>query len=260
MAKHDPSRKRGHFRTDVGRVRRRLKIRAAGAQDATECKTAVREMLGLEESVPAQGILNSLKAVAPMLWAPAAGYQRYRALEAAELSSHGIFAAALVTKSAAPQSTYTKRGLIRNPERKIEQIAAQACDMGAAAVRQANQQKYPFTICAKSVAKLARQTRTKDWKEETKLRHVLDKKTTQKLVELMMQCKPGVDFAVSDVIVWHVFDQCYKKKGKARGTHRAAERVDASGACRLGIEATDRAARTPDRYVHISFAQVIWWI
>ena len=99
----------------------------------------------------------------------------------------------------------------------------------ASAVRAANQQRYPFSICAQSVAMLMWHTRWKDWCAQLASRQVLSKTTTTKLVRLMMDCRPSAAFDTMEGVSVHVFDQCYKKKGKPRGKHRAAERVDASG-------------------------------
>lgn len=72
-------------------------------------------------------------------------------------------------------------------------------------------------------------TRDKDWKEAVKDRRVLDKKTSTKLVRLMMAAKPPPPSEPMLGFSLHIYDQCYKKKGQSRGKHRAAEKVDASG-------------------------------
>ena len=100
---------------------------------------------------------------------------------------------------------------------------------GDGAAAQSNQQTYPFTICARSVSKLTHLTRHKDWWEQVKARSVLDEKTTSKLIMLMMACKPPPPSEPMRGFSLFVYDQCYKKKGKSRGQHRAAEKVDASG-------------------------------
>ena len=64
----------------------------------------------------------------------------------------------------------------------------------ASAVRAANQQRYPFSICAQSVAMLMWHTRWKDWcAHQLASRQVLSKTTTIKLVTglcVMMDCRP----------------------------------------------------------------------
>ena len=103
---------------------------------------------------------------------------------------------------------------IRNPEaRMIEENI----ESRASAVRAANQQRYPFSICARSVAMLLRHTRHKDWCAQLASRQVLSKTTTTKLVRLMMDCRPSAAFDTMEGVSVHVFDQCYKKKGKPRG-------------------------------------------
>ena len=185
--------------------------------------------LGEEPATTSPGaIKRSLAAIAPLMWA--SDYKPLIAMERSELFQMGLLSSSLELKGTAPPSTYTQRGLIRNPKKKIDMINHQAAYMASCALRQSNQQCYPFTVCARSGAKIARQTRTKDWKDSTAQRQTLDKKTSNKLIELMMKCKPEAGFEPSQTVAFHIFDQNYKKKGAARGKHRAAEHVDASGA------------------------------
>ena len=103
-------------------------------------------------------------------------------------------------------------------------------NVAAASIRQANQQTYPFSVCCRSVAMIMKKTTTFDWAAAVSQRQALSKPTAFKLVELMMLVKPPVPFKCMPGFAFHVFDQCYKRKGATRKTHRAAEKVDASGA------------------------------
>ena len=105
----------------------------------------------------------------------------------------------------------------------------QASDSAAQAVRAANQQSYPFSICARSVNFLMHRLAEKDWDDLLKQRQVTSRPTAVKLVKLMMKCRPQPDFPPSKFMSLFIFDQRYVKKGASRGKHRAAERVDASG-------------------------------
>ena len=59
---------------------------------------------------------------------------------------------------------------------------AQMRSIAASSLRQANQQTYPFSVCARSVAMLMRRSTTFDWADKLKNRMVLSKPTTMKLV------------------------------------------------------------------------------
>ena len=219
-------------------VRARSARRTFGSKDRRRTKTKTRvdvetpaaEALGVEEQQAddTAGVTKSLKAMAEQLWA--SDYQPLIEAERRRLSALGLTEAALHLKAAAPPSTYTQRGLVRHPEQKLAQVLDQTGYAAAVAVRQANQQHYPFTVCARSAAKITRMTRTKDWKESLYQRQTLSKNTALKLIDLMMECKPACRFGCSRTFALHIFDQCYKKKGKSRAQHRAAEKVDASGA------------------------------
>jgi hypothetical protein len=150
-------------------------------------------------------------------------------LETKDLMDMGVLEVAGMVKQAAPRSSYARRGLYRNVEKRNELVVKQMQNVAAAAVRQGNQQTYPFTVCARSVAMLMRRSTTFDWDEMFTQRLVLSKPTAHKLAKLMMQCKPPVNFTPMPAFSFHIFDQCYKKKGATRGEHKAAERVDASG-------------------------------
>ena len=150
-------------------------------------------------------------------------------LEVRNLAQMGVLDGAAASKAAAHRSTYAQRGLYKDLEKRCGLELTQMRNIAAASVRQANQQVYPFSVCARSVAMLMRRSTTFDWTDKLRNRTVLSKPTTIKLVRYMMECKPGLDFQVMEPLSFFIFDQCYRKKGKSRGQHRAAERVDASG-------------------------------
>ena len=226
MPSHDPARKRAGFS-----VRRRVRVGRSAARAAAEREMHDSAMLGLEDEVPParshRAIGKKLREMAPLLWAT--DYNELRAAEVVALTDLGVCEAALNAKAAAPLSSYRKRGKTRDKEKQLGLMVTQSADMAAMAMRQSNQQCYPFTICARSVSKLTHMTRHKDWADDVLARAVLDKKTTNKLVHLMMECKPPPESEPMRGFSLFVYDQCYKKKGKSRGQHRAAEKVDASG-------------------------------
>lgn len=183
-------------------------------------------LLGDATATP-KTITKTLEAMAPLLWSP--NFKELLAAEVGELAKMGVLQGAASAKDAAPRSRYFRRGKTKKPEKRAELEVRQMRDAAAAAVRQGNQQTYPLSICARSVAMLMRRSNTFDWAEMLNKRLVLSKPTAFKLVKLMMACKPKVEFRTMRAVAFHIFDQCYKKKGKSRGEHRAAERVDASG-------------------------------
>ena len=75
-------------------------------------------------------------------------------------------AEAAAVKNAAPRSRYYLAGLTKRPERRAQLEVKQMRNLAAAAVRQANQQTYPFSICARSVAMLMRRSTTFDWDDK----------------------------------------------------------------------------------------------
>lgn len=223
MPTHDPARKRKGFS-----VRRKVRIHPNYAAATLQREEQAAEtLLGRVPAKPRVAVGKKLKQMVPLLWS--SNYQQWVDMEADELMSMGVLEAALNTKAAAPLSTYAERGLTKDKEKRATVVMKQSADIAAAAVRQANQQQYPFTVCARSVSMLTHLTRDKDWKEAVKDRRVLDKKTSTKLVRLMMAAKPPPPSEPMLGFSLHIYDQCYKKKGQSRGKHRAAEKVDASG-------------------------------
>ena len=218
MGRHDPSRKR---RSHKWKVRRSLKIRI-GTQPKQPEKVSSEK-----EPDEQRTITPNLKAMAPLLWA--SDYTPLLAKEQSELASLGLLESAVNLKAQAPQSTYMARGLVNDREKSDKRFMQQASDSAAQAVRAANQQSYPFSICARSVNFLMHRLAEKDWDDLLKQRQVTSRPTAVKLVKLMMKCRPQPDFPPSKFMSLFIFDQRYVKKGASRGKHRAAERVDASG-------------------------------
>jgi hypothetical protein len=218
MPSHDPARKRGGWRVKprvrVGRSKKAL-------DDLNE------EVDAMVLDVPVAIIGKKLKEMAPRLWA--VDYEQEAQAEREALADLGLMEKALELRAAAPISSYAARNLQRHPEQKLKQDVVNAGVMASQSIRQANQQRFPFTTCARSVAMLMHRLNTKDWLELQSRREVLSKPTTVKLVKLMMACRPEPGFEQGSSVALHIFDQCYKKKGESRGKHRAAERVDATG-------------------------------
>ena len=226
----DPSRKRGRWRV------KRIKVASHGATAGSSQPERTRqdiEILCLGEPPPASlykhtVIAKKLKEIAPSLWA--SSYAELLADELHALQEHHMLMPAMELKAAAPPSTYVARGLVRHKEEHAAKQVAQAGDMAAQAMRQANQQVFPFSVCARSVAMYMHRVPVKDWKELCKKRSVLSRPTTVKLIHEMMACRPKPNFETRGDVRMHVFDQTFRKKGASRAVHRAAERVDASGA------------------------------
>ena len=222
----DPSRKRRPFRARPPRVRTKPKLTQSeemfGGHDAETLEptaAAPRTCVALQKS---------LTAMAPLLWN--SNFVELLAAEWEALKALGLTEGAARLKAMAPVSSYRQRQLQRNPEEDQRRQIIQGHDMAAAALRQGNQQLHIFSVCARSIAMLAHRTPVKDWVELLMKREVLSRTTTTKLVGLMMRCRPKPPFRQMKGVVYHIFDQTFCKKGASRGKHRAAERVDASGA------------------------------
>lgn len=217
---HDPARKRQGFR-----VRKRPPVcrpRSSPQKEAMD-KLYEHDVETLQPGTQC-GILSCIQDVAPLLWK--AEYASLFAAELTELGEIGVLGRAMETKCAAPMSSYTRRGKVRDKEKKMTKDISNAQDAAAMAVRQANQQTYPISICARSVAFYMRRVNIKDWSELLSKRMVLSRTTTVKLIKAMMKCRPPFGFRELGGVVCVIFDQCHKKKGLPRGEHRA-------GACEL---------------------------
>ena len=160
----NPARKRGKWT-----IRRRIKIKPigikghAGAGDAGG--TANKQTV----------IVRKLEHVVPLLWA--SDYEAIMAQEKVELEQLGVLNKAIDVQRAAPLSSYKARNKSRHPERTATQALEQAGTMSAMAVRLGNQQSYPFSTCARSIATLMNRMDVKDFKELVQRREVLSRPT-----------------------------------------------------------------------------------
>ena len=220
---HDPARKRKGFSM------RKPSKRVGKADSPLEIERSIFDGAALlgDCDVGTAVITKTLKQMAPLLWA--ADYKSYLDKENEELAEMGVMAGAAVAKLSAPPSSYAQRRLHRDKEKRGALELKQMRNVAAQSVRQANQQTFPFSVCARSVAMLMRRSTTFDWSEMLVQRAVVSKPTAHKLAKMMMMCKPSVSFKTMKGLFFGIFDQCYKKKGASRANHKAAERVDASG-------------------------------
>ena len=234
MPSHDPSRKRGSWRV-LGRVQRPDAAERAAKRAASRHKAA-KEVSDFDLSTLVQlspfdescgSITNKLEKMAATLWT--SDLAPLIATERSKLAELGLISKTIELKAAAPPSSYTARGLTKNVERKNEKTVGQASDMAATALRQANQQVFPVSICARSIAMLLHRVHSKDWLDLLLNREVLSRPTTIKLVHLMMACRPAPKFLQHPSCIIHIFDHTYRKKGESRGRHRATQQVEARG-------------------------------
>ena len=175
------------------------------------------------------GLYKKLEELAAALWSTS--WDEIIAAEIAAYTQMGLMDAALELKVKAPPSSYDvqrRRNETRLPA-KLRRVIDQSRAAAAIAVRQANQQTYPFSIGAQSITSMTRRMNVKDWRSLLAKRELLSRTTTTKLIRSMMECKPALPFIQMAGVRFFIYDQCYKKKGKSRGQHRAAEKVDASG-------------------------------
>ena len=152
MPTHDPARKRVSWR---GVRRRRVKLGGLHEEEAAQRRAEDAELEQFDCDTlngESAGITTTLQKMAGLLWAE--DYSPLWQAEQRQLGELGLFQKSLELKAAAPPSTYTSRGLTRNIEAKVEKVAWQTGDLAAVALRQANQQRYPMSICARSISML----------------------------------------------------------------------------------------------------------
>jgi hypothetical protein len=120
MPIHDAGRKRRGFERVKGKQRHgKVKIDLSpnknvedwAAAEATDAETLGVEAAGGERLQDV--LLRKLEDVAPLLWE--SDYAPLLAAETQELFELGVLQAAVDTKAAAPPSSYTQRGLVRQP-------------------------------------------------------------------------------------------------------------------------------------------------
>ena len=133
--------------------------------DQWDCATLRGEDDAGHGTVCRLGIFKSLKQVAQQLWE--SDYAPIAAAELAQLTDMGMLDKALELKSAAPRSSYAARKAKQSEvdENKVAKQLVKECShagfAAALSIRQANQQTYPFTICARSVAFMAQRVPVK---------------------------------------------------------------------------------------------------
>ena len=191
------ARKRGRLRPIRRRVDVQIPSRACfdGLEDVGEvCEgtaTYTYTTTGVsEEQLPIMmgkaNVLGSLKQMVPLLWR--GDYSELFKLEQLALEEEaGLMTAALALKAQPKQSTYEKRYKKKPEKEEIENDRARS--MGAAAMRQANQQLHAFSICAHSIAALAKRMPRKLWIREQRERRLLDRSTACILLNMMMEVR-----------------------------------------------------------------------
>ena len=191
------ARKRGRFRPIRRRVDVQIPSRACfdGLEDVGEvCEgtaTYTYTTTGVsEEQLPIMmgkaNVLGSLKQMVPLLWR--GDYSELFKLEQLALEEEaGLMTAAHALKAQPKQSTYEKRYKKKPEKEEIENDRARS--MGAAAMRQANQQLHAFSICAHSIAALAKRMPRKLWSREQRERRLLDRSTAFILLNMMMEVR-----------------------------------------------------------------------
>jgi hypothetical protein len=170
-------------------------------------------------------LLGSMAEMAPLLWAT--DYDElYRREEEALERSGGLMSVAGELRLAVPASTYQKRGRGKHkPALERERLRRQA----AAVLRQGNQMQHSFSTCVNSILALSRRIPYLEWRKQSEMRQLLDRKTATMLLNRMMAVRPATSFRATSAVQMFLYDQKYAKRGASRGKHRAAEKVDAAG-------------------------------
>jgi hypothetical protein len=179
----------------------------------------------MPEPEPEVKLLGSLAEMAPLLWH--SDYDAlYRLEEEALERSGGLISKADELRLSAPASTWQQRGLSKHrPALERERMRRVA----AAALRQGNQMQHSFSICVSSILALSRRIPYLEWRKQSEMRQLLDRKTATLLLSQMMVVRPALPFLATTAVQMFIYDQKYCKKGASRGKHRGAEKVDAAG-------------------------------
>lgn len=175
-------------------------------------------------------MLGTIKELAPMLWS--GDYATLFEQERQELEAKcGLMTAGSLLKGLVKPSQYKRKGRGSNKSKAKRQHQEETDKgmMASAAWRQANQRNCTFSCCARSVNAMMKRLPHKEWVRQQKRKEIYSRKWTYLIVDGMMACAPAPDVLTSSALQGYIIDQKYIKKGKSRGQHRAAERVDASG-------------------------------
>ena len=138
--------------------KKKVRIQGQSSPEARACEDYDSETLG----VTCKQLRRRLADVAKFdLWQTE--YATLLAEETATLARMGVLQKSAELKVAAPISTYSlqKRRSDSNVEKSVRTHVDQMRESAALAVRQNNQQTYPFSICARSVAYMSNRTPTK---------------------------------------------------------------------------------------------------
>ena len=108
-----------------------------------------------------------------------------------------------------PVSTYLEqnRASEANAVKRLCKKGRMVLRWCAEATHANNEAIIPFSMAARSVARVARRVAERDWTESADL---VTKKTAHKLVRGMAARRPGPDFVQSMRVFVHVYDQVYR--------------------------------------------------
>ena len=206
----------------------RQKKKHAEPDAASEDAPNIVTLAELKEPSQLPITVGTLDEIAPELWST--DYKTMLELEGLTLAAiNGLTEGARDMKARAPVSTYKSRMLRRDMVKAAEREDAQVLTFASMSLRQANQQRHTFSIAANSIVALSRRVPLKEWGRQRQLRQLLARSTSVRLLYKVTAARPRPDWLPTVAVQHFVFDQKYAKKGKARGEHRAAERVDSSG-------------------------------
>ena len=168
------------------------------------------------------------KELAELLWAP-----EYDNLIRGEAAEHPQLAEMLKAAITTHASTYglQGRGGADARQRQVELSEAATTGIVAQVRRLGNKRDIPLVVAARSLSWPMTMARTKQWKEERKMRRLVDRSVAMSILEQMTALAPPPSFDVNPLVKLGFVDQTYMQNyhyGSRR--HVRVQHVDAAGA------------------------------
>ena len=133
-------------------------------------------------------LLGTMERLAPLVWEN--DFDLLFKLEQLALEqNYGLMTGAFMLKSLAGKSTYAERPDKQrlSDEARMKLDGERSFSMAVQALRQANQQRHSFSVLVRSVSALSKRTPTIQWRRQCRLRALVDKKTANSFLKMVMQ-------------------------------------------------------------------------
>ena len=177
-----------------------------------------------EEQRPRRRTHNEL---AELLWAPT-----YDNLFREEVAEHPALQEMIKAAIEAHRSTYglQGRGGADARQRQLDLVDAATTGVVAQLRRLRNRRDIPLVVAARSLSWLMTMARTKQWKEELKMRRLLHRSVAMSILKEMTVLAPPPSFSLNPLVKVGFVDQTYMQNyhyGSRR--HVRVQHIDAAG-------------------------------